>query len=144
MKTRLVIGLLLLICAAASAMADNENWLTAVQDRQLAQAEKPKTAPAGPAAIAEVQKEKAEPPAKKCPFKFVIDYTLISDYVFRGVNLSEYPGEGREKPNHQLNVNPEFDLGSYGAFGAVFWFEWFAGQEQLTPGYGHEIQEIDY
>ena len=144
MKTRLAVGMLLLVCAAASAMADNGNWLTAVQDWPLAQAEKPKAGQPAAGPVEKVQQEQAEAPAKKCPFNFTIDYTLISDYVFRGVNLSEYPREGREKLNHQLNVNPEFNLGNYGVFGAVFWFEWFAAQEQLTPGYGRDIQEVDY
>ncbi len=81
---------------------------------------------------------------KPLPVSFSLDYTLVSDYVFRGINFSEYRGEGREGPNHQLAVGVEVDLGKAGAIGATFWFECYAFQEQLTPGYDGNIQEIDY
>lgn len=141
MKIRVLVGLLLLGCIASLAAAGETNWLDA--GLQLAQA-KPgsATAPAGP--VEEVRKEEAEAPAKKCPFSFNIDYTVISDYIFRGVNLSEYQREGREKLNHQMTVGAEFDLGKYGTVGGYVWFEWFAGQQNLTPGYDRDIQEVDY
>ena len=37
------------------------------------------------------------------PFSFSMEYSLWSDYVWRGINLSEPLGrEGRERPHHQL------------------------------------------
>ncbi len=44
---------------------------------------------------------------KSTPITFSFDYTIVSDYIFRGLNFSEYPGEGREKLNHQLGVGLE-------------------------------------
>ncbi len=45
----------------------------------------------------------AEEPADS-PFSLGVTYSLYSDYVWRGINRSEYRGEGREKPNHQLEA----------------------------------------
>ncbi|MGC9454382.1 MAG: hypothetical protein ACP5HU_05910 [Phycisphaerae bacterium] len=81
---------------------------------------------------------------KPVPLSFSVDYTLVSDYIFRGINFSEYPGEGREDLNHQLGVGLEYDTGDLGAFGASVWFEWFAGQEALTAGDSSNLQEVDY
>ena len=81
---------------------------------------------------------------KPLPVTFSLDYTLTTDNVFRGINFSEYRGEGREGLNHQLTVGVEADLGRHGAVGASFWFAWYAFQEQLTPAYDGNIQEIDY
>lgn len=81
---------------------------------------------------------------KPVPLSFSVDYTLVTDYIFRGINFSEYPGEGREKLNHQLGVGTEYDAGSLGAFGASVWFEWYAGQQRLTPESGSNLQEVDY
>ncbi len=141
MRVRLLVGLLLLGCIVSLAAAEEANWLDA--GRQLAQAGKP-AASAPAAKIETIQKQEAEGPSKKCPFSFSIDYTLISDYIFRGINLSEYQREGREKLNHQLNVGAEIDLGNYGTIGGYVWFEWFIAQQNLTPAYGRDIQEIDY
>jgi hypothetical protein len=91
----------------------------------------------------------AEPQAyeKACPMDFNITYTMATDYIFRGLNLSEYRGEGREDLNHQLTVNTELDTSrlkwNAGTFGFTGWFEWFAGQEHITPGEG-DLQEVDY
>jgi hypothetical protein len=60
------------------------------------------------------------------------------------MNLSEYRGEGRERPNHQLNVGVAYDTGKLGTIGACFWFEWYGGQPALTPGDGGHLQEVDY
>lgn len=81
---------------------------------------------------------------KPVPLSFALRYTLVSDYVFRGVNYSEYPGEGREKPNHQFTTSVEWDTSSFGALGLVVWFEWYAAQDKLTPSYNGHNQEIDY
>lgn len=89
---------------------------------------------------------------KPIPVTFSIDYTLATDYVFRGINASEYrrkwgqaKNEGREKLNHQLTVGAEIDLNKFGRVGGLVWFEWFAGQHYLTPEDGHKnLQEIDY
>ena len=86
---------------------------------------------------------------KSSPLSFSLDYTLISDYIFRGANFSEYPGEGREKLNHQLGIGLELDtskLGrNFGSFGVSVWGEWYADQKSaLTPGSGGSLQEVDY
>ena len=80
---------------------------------------------------------------KPIPLSVVVEYCLCSDYIFRGINFSEYPGEGRELPNNQLTTAFKYDLKEFGKVGATFWFEWFAGQEHLTPGQG-DLQEVDY
>ncbi|MBN1942232.1 MAG: hypothetical protein JW849_02960 [Phycisphaerae bacterium] len=89
---------------------------------------------------------------KPVPLTFSVDYTLATDYIFRGINFSEYrrkwgqaKNEGREKLNHQLTTGAEMDLGKFGRVGGSVWFEWFAGQHYLTPEDGHKnLQEVDY
>jgi hypothetical protein len=78
-----------------------------------------------------------------CPFGVGLTYALYSDYIFRFVNFSEYPGEGREKPNHQLTTDFSYDLGDFGTVGFTAWFEWYAAQAQLN-GSSDNTQEIDY
>lgn len=82
-----------------------------------------------------------------------VNYAVYSDYVFRGINLSEYRGEGREKPNHQIDAWFELDAGlllggdaeSFGYLTFGSWFEWYADQEKLDPDSGGQnLQEIDY
>ncbi len=80
-----------------------------------------------------------------------LDYTIVSDYIFRGANFSEYAGEGREKLNHQLGFGIELDTAELGAnlgtFGFFFWGEWYADQVSAlnTPlGTGNSLQEVDY
>lgn len=86
-------------------------------------------------------------------FSVDVTYSLYSDYVFRGINFSEFAGEGREKPNHQLDLSVSLDLGTLlgnGAgtsgtlnFGA--WFEWFGAQKKIDPVRGGQnLQEVDY
>lgn len=80
-----------------------------------------------------------------------IEYTLVSDYIFRGFNLSEHPTEGREALNHQLGVSATIDLGvlfggpagQCGELGLGAWFEWYADQDKIS-GDGANIQEIDW
>ena len=81
---------------------------------------------------------------KPVPLSFSIDYTLVTDYIFRGINFSEYSGEGREKLNHQVGVGLEFETKKFGVLGLSVWFEWFAGQERLTPDESCNLQEVDY
>ncbi len=78
------------------------------------------------------------------PITFSIDYTLVSDYVWRGQNLSEYAGEGREKPNHQMTVGASYDTGNFGTFSGSIWFEWFGGQKSMDPSSDGHLQEVDY
>jgi len=84
------------------------------------------------------------PPSR--PLRFSVAYRLMSDYVFRGINYSEYRGEGREKLNHQMTTTLDIPLGKkgeFGTFGFDTFFEWYAAQKELT-GSGANIQEIDY
>ncbi len=80
-----------------------------------------------------------------CPVSLSLTYALYSDYIFRGINFSEYAGEGREKPNHQLTVSLAWDTGDFGTFGYDAWFEWFAGQKKIDPDRGGQnLQEVDH
>ena len=88
-----------------------------------------------------------------CPASLDVTYYIYSDYIFRGVNFSEYPGEGREKIDHQITTSLELDLGmlfgrergELGTFGFGTFFEWYADQEILDPEFGNDnLQEIDY
>ncbi|HDZ20577.1 hypothetical protein LCGC14_0512840 [marine sediment metagenome] len=81
---------------------------------------------------------------KPIPISFSVDYTLVTDYIFRGINFSEYADENRERLNHQLGVGAEFETESVGVFGIAVWFEWYAGQQQLTPSSNSHLQEVDY
>jgi hypothetical protein len=87
----------------------------------------------------------APPPVweKNAPVTLNLNYTLASDYIWRGINFSEYPGEGREDLNHQITTAfaIETPIGTVGASG---WFEWFQGQEHLNPDATNHLQEIDY
>ncbi len=87
------------------------------------------------------------------PFSFGLEYSLYSDYIFRGINFSEFPGEGRERLNHQLSVDFGVDLGllldrdagSLGTLSLNTWFEWFAAQKKIDPADGGQnLQEVDY
>ncbi len=113
------------------------------------------TAPAGkaaePAVPAVAEKEKVDQapesvPELAKPFSLGVTYYLMSDYVFRGVNYSEFPGEGREKLNHQMSTSLDIPLGKdgkLGNFGFDTFFEWYAGQEELN-GNGTNFQEVDF
>ncbi len=99
--------------------------------------------------VAKAQETPAEAPVaagwkKPLPITFSIDYTLVSDYVWRGQNLSEYAREGREKLNHQLGVGVSYDAGQFGTFSGSIWFEWFAGQKSMDPSSNGHLQEVDY
>jgi len=73
------------------------------------------------------------------PMTFGIEYTLVTDYVWRGINRSEYRGEGREKINHQFDLGAKTrfeDLGlpDIGALKVGAWFEFYVGNESQNPG----------
>ena len=87
------------------------------------------------------------------PFSFDVTYYLYSDYVFRGINFSEFPREGRERLNHQMTTTLSTDVGlllgreagAYGTIGLETFFEWFAGQKSIDPIHGGQnLQEVDY
>ncbi len=87
-----------------------------------------------------------------CPASVEIGFSVWSDYIFRGINFSEYPGEGREAFNYQLVTSLGLDIGvlfgeAAGTCGTLhidsFW-EWYEDQEQLDPVHGGQnLQEID-
>ncbi len=139
---RLSVGALLAMSWALCAQADEPSgssakWLELAQ-AQPAPADGAKAAPVAAPADAPAKWE------KPIPLTVGVSYVLVSDYIFRGINFSEYAREGREKPNHQMTVFAEYDTGKFGTIGASVWFEWFAAQQQLTPAYGGNNQEIDY
>jgi len=79
------------------------------------------------------------------PIVFNIKYWLFSDYIFRGINFSEYAGEGREKPNHQMTTSLAYNTENFGSFGFDTFFEWYAAQEKLNPyGGAQNLQEYDF
>lgn len=87
------------------------------------------------------------------PYSFGLEYSLYSDYIFRGINFSEFPREGRERLNHQLSVDFGVDLGllfdrdggSLGSLSFNTWFEWFGAQKKIDPDAGGQnLQEVDY
>jgi hypothetical protein len=92
--------------------------------------------------------EPATTPEPSKPFNLAVTYWLFSDYISRGVNCSEYAGEGREKLNHQLGTSLNVPLGKeakFGTFGFDTWFEWYGGQGQYpTTEGGTNLQEVDY
>lgn len=98
------------------------------------------------------QAMEAAPVAKELPINLSLTYSLYSDYIFRGVNFSAYPSEGREEPNHQLDVSLGADVGklvgmdegSLGTLGFTAWFEWYAAQKEIDPGVEGNLQEVDY
>ncbi len=71
-------------------------------------------------------------PDKPIPLSFIVSYGVATDHVWRGINWSEYPGEGRERCNQQAGAGIEFDTGAFGVFGGSVWFDWFHGTEQLA------------
>lgn len=94
-----------------------------------------------------------EESAPASPFSFDITYYLYSDHIFRGINCSEYSGEGREKLNHQMSTDILLDVGmlfghesgTCGTFRFGTLFEWYAAQKQLDPEKGGQnLQEVDY
>lgn len=94
-----------------------------------------------------------KPEEKKLPITIAVSYYLLSDYVYRGINYSEYyswnsssgRSEGREKPNNQMTTSINWDFGKYGKLGFDTFFEWYSAQAQLrTLEKGNNLQEVDY
>jgi hypothetical protein len=140
----LVVGMMPL---AASA-DEGGNWLNAVAQEQgtLKQvgAEKPEgTVP-------------AEGPAKAIPgLGLAVDYSLVSDYIWRGQNFSEWDGEGREALNHQAAFTVSLDTSEalgmkLGTFSANVWMEFYADQNNARrvgaadTNQDCTLQEVDY
>lgn len=127
-----VLTMTVILAPALSAEAGENTWLAAVE------AAAPAAAPAAP-----------EGSANPYPLTLAIEYTVVSDYIWRGMNFSEYPGEGRERPNHQLDVALSADLKDFGLpdFGSITfdaWFEFYEGQRAMAPGSETSLQEVDY
>jgi hypothetical protein len=114
---------------------------TATGEAAKAADEKP-TATA-PASVEETTaKEEAE--EKALPISLSVSYYLLSDYVWRGINLSEHETEKGERLNHQVATSVNWDTGTYGSFGFDTFFEWYADQKKLNPYGGQNLQEVDY
>jgi hypothetical protein len=112
--------------------AEPSNWLLALAEEEAAEA-----AP-------EPMEEAADDGGM--PFSFSLDYTLVSDYVWRGANFSEFAAEGREKLNHQIGAGIELDLGDAGAVGFGWWGEIYAANKSgRNPNRSDKYhQEADY
>jgi len=141
MNLKRTITILVVFLAAGVCLAEETTdearrppttWLAAVQADA-----------ASPAAVAD------EGSANPYPIALGVEYTVVSDYIWRGANFSEYTGEGREKLNHQLDVSLSADLKDLGLtdFGSITfdaWFEWYEGQRTMAPGSETSMQEVDY
>lgn len=126
----------------------------------LAQADKkPSEKPAEEAKPSETVAERSEVETKQVaedeglglPVTVSISYYLLSDYIYRGANFSEFRGEGREDLNHQMTTSIALDLkklglGDIGTFGFDTFWEWYARQKKLNPdfGGGQNLQEADF
>ncbi|MCC6358229.1 MAG: hypothetical protein IT450_05765 [Phycisphaerales bacterium] len=146
--------------SSAGTLSAPRLLLTATQESQPAAsspASAPATEPAAPVtaeeALGDEEEEDSKPPWLR-PFSFDMTYSLYSDYVWRGINLSEYETEGSEAPNHQLTTTLDVDLGKFfnrkadgefGVFSFEAFFEWYAHQVDIDPVYGaRNLQEVDY
>jgi len=69
---------------------------------------------------------------KPIPIGFYLDYTVATDYIWRGINFSEFRGEGREKLNHQLTAGVNYDTGDFGKIDFSVWFEWYGANDRIT------------
>lgn len=119
--------------AACAQAKEKKNWLAMMEKAAAEETSKP--------VAAKLSEKKWE---KLVPITFGIDYTLVSDYVWRGANLSEYAREGRERPNHQVGVSASLDLKKFGTVGVSAWWEWYGGQKAMAPGSDTHLQEVDY
>jgi hypothetical protein len=93
------------------------------------------------AAVAPAEPAEWEKPVPLC---IGLDYVLVSDYIFRGINYSEYPGEGRERLNHQITAWAEVDTGSFGTFGGYLWLEFYNGLRHILDDPANRLYEVDY
>lgn len=91
-----------------------------------------------------------KPPApadwkKPIPLGFYVDYTVVSDYIWYGINLSEYRGEGREKPNHHLTVGTNYDTGDFGMIDFSVLLRWNGAYDNVTGvDSDGSLHEVDY
>ncbi|MBN2447294.1 MAG: hypothetical protein JXO22_11235 [Phycisphaerae bacterium] len=85
-------------------------------------------------------------------FSFDITYYLYSDYVFRGMNFSEYATERGEALNHQMTTTLGVDCaqlfggeeGKWGTFAFDTFWEWYEDQRDLDPASPNALQEVDW
>ncbi len=106
---------------------------------------------APPADKKPAEKEAAKPAKPLDPFTIGVEYTLVSDYIWRGVNLTEYAGEGRESLVHQVGVSAKAalkDLGlpDVGAVKLDALFHFYQGNEATTfnPTADDKLMRADY
>jgi len=83
------------------------------------------------------------------PVKFGAEYTMVTDFVWRGLNLSEYTGEGREKLNHQAEFSAsvalkDLGLADLGTISVSAWFQFFVGNESQNARANNKLQRVDY
>jgi hypothetical protein len=139
---------LVLVCGSVASAADGADWLNAMAEKEdtFQQVDPGKPEMEVP----------VDGPAKALPWLSLgWDYTLVSDYIWRGQNFSEWPGEGREALNHQagftVSVDLEEALGTkLGTLSANVWFEFYADQNNARRVGAADrnqdctLQEVDY
>jgi len=146
----MTLGGVLVVASISSAQAGSPRLLAGLDPGAIALAQtEPAPEPAAPIAertdVAEVEEVE-----ESFPVTLSLTYTLVTDYVYRGINYSEHDKEGREKLNHQLTTSLSFDLnalglGDLGTLGFDTWWEWYADQDKINPyAGGDNLQEIDY
>jgi len=135
---RLSAGMMVLASLAAGASGHDEG-----DGRFATMEDDAKRAAVNAASVAKATAEEDQW-EKTFPATFSIDYTLVSDYIWRGINLSEYDGERGQRLNHQLGVGVSHDAGDLGEFSGSIWLEWFEGQQAMDPASGGKLQEVDY
>lgn len=142
----LVTGMLTVACLVVKAGAeDTRNWMAFADDVKKVDGNVTQSQTKTETTVA-----KGEEPApewtKPIPLSFNFGYTMVSDYISRGVNYSEFKGEKHEGLNHQLTANTELDLDKAGAFGFTAWFEFYAYQEnrEFSETSHNNNQENDY
>ncbi len=166
-RTWLTAGLLAVLLAAPVSLAqtaapdaptgESSSLLSLMREDAFRPGRPASEAPVRPSAmLAEDSDDAAEAPDPVAEeqagidkaFSFGVSYTVVSDYIFRGINFSEHATEGREKLNHQVTTSLGVDLAALGIgpFGSIHFdtfFEWYADQKKIS-GDGANIQEIDY
>jgi hypothetical protein len=152
MKKGIVLGMVVMAFFVGSALRAGEETPTKEQTGTSAAIEKVEADRVDTVKDATVTETSTSDWLKPLPMTFSIDYTLVSDYIFRGINFSDagrkrgaVHNEGGRWPNQQLSTGTELDLGKFGRVGGSAWFEWYAGQKYLTPeDGGKQLQEVDY
>jgi hypothetical protein len=143
-KQQLIIVTLAAVCMggvshtahAADTAADQEpTWLASMVEFADT-AEKLNTAASAP---------QAKGWEKPIQLGFHADYTVVTDYIWRGINYSEYRGEGREKLNHQMTVGVNYDTVDFGTIDFSVWFQWYGANNKITGvDSDGNLQEVDY